>query len=326
MDQLNQKLTEEQAQAVLKPILYADIFDYPLTLEEVYKFVEFETTLEKIELLLGQAVDVGQLVKVNGFYSLSNRSHLAAKRQERKKASRVLWPRAIYYGRWLASLPFVRLVAITGALAVDNPSDGIDDIDYLIVTQPRRLWLCRAMIIMLVKYGHRRGVHLCPNYLITENVLDFEDDFFAAREMMQMQPLYGTDVYLSMSDANTWVTRYFPQGDSPKLDKLSDRLSPEQQFIKRVGESILRGFVGNILEFSLQKIQVTKHTKRAKRYGALDKVIFTADVCKGHYDGHNHKTMVAYQQRIKDYLVKDDLLQTNGRLRTFGLRKKDLKK
>jgi len=162
--------------------------------------------------------------------------------------------------------------------------------------------------------------------LITENVLDFEDDFFAAREMMQMQPLYGTDVYLSMSDANTWVTRYFPQGDSPKLDKLSDRLSPEQQFIKRVGESILRGFVGNILEFSLQKIQVTKHTKRAKRYGALDKVIFTADVCKGHYDGHNHKTMVAYQQRIKDYLVKDDLLQTNGRLRTFGLRKKDLKK
>lgn len=322
MEQLNQKLTEQQAQAVLKPILYADIFDYPLTLEEVYKFVEFEMTLDKIELLLGQAVDDGKLVQVNGFYSLSNRPHLAAKRLERRKASRVLWPQAIYYGRWLASLPFVRLVAITGALAVDNPSDGVDDIDYLIVTRRRRLWLCRAMIVMLVKYGHRRGVHLCPNYLITEDVLGFEDDFFAAREILQMQPLYGKDAYQRMSEVNAWVTHYFPQGDNLNLDKLNDRLSPEQHFIKRAGEFILRGFVGNILEFWLQKIQVTKHTKRARRYGALDKVIFTADVCKGHYDGHNHKTMTAYQQRIQNYITGENLPQTNGKSRNFDLRKK----
>jgi hypothetical protein len=30
-------------------------------------------------------------------------------------------------------------------------------------------------------------------------------------------------------------------------------------------------------------------------------VVFTADICKGHYDGHGQKTMGAYKQRMKEY-------------------------
>jgi hypothetical protein len=286
---------------ILKPILYTDIFDYPLTFEEIYRFLEVEATPTAVRESLDQAMRDGQLIRVNGFYSLADRPHLASKRQERQKISAALWPKAIHYGRWLASLPFVKMVAVTGSLAVQNPRDGVDDIDYLIVTRSRRLWLCRAMIIMMVRYGHRRNVHLCPNYLITENVLQFEHNFFTAREMLQMKPIYGQALYLKIRQENDWVTRYFPQGNGLDPDKVDDRLSFRQSALKRWGEFMLQGALGNWLEERLQKIQITKHIRRAEQHDALDRVVFTADICKGHYDGHGQKTMGAYKQRMKEY-------------------------
>lgn len=311
MSQFNQAAS--QFEEILKPILYADIFDYPLTFEEVYKFLEVETNPADAQKLLDDALEQKIITLQDGFYSLAGRAHLSARRQKRFQASEKLWPGAIHYGRWIASLPFVRLVAVTGSLAVNNPRDGVDDIDYLVVTQRGRLWLCRAMIIMLVKYCHRQGVHLCPNYLITENVLGFDDDFFTAREMLQMKPIYGKKHYLKMQQINAWIADYFPQG-APNLDKLNDRLPSGRAAFKQAGEFVLRGGLGDLLERWLQKIQITKHTRRAAQYGARDKVIFTADICKGHYNSHNNKTMDAYRQRIEQY-ANGNLLTRNGKIK-----------
>jgi hypothetical protein len=299
----NGSLVEE----VLKPILYADIFDYPLTFDEIYKFLEFKTTPDEVKSLLDRAIENREIVVVDQFYSLADKPHLVAKRRERWLASQALWPKAVYYGRWVASLPFIRMVSVTGSLAVDNPRDGVDDIDFLIVTQPGRLWFCRALIILLVRFGHLRGVHLCPNYLLTENVLYFEDkNLFVAREMLQMIPLYGREFYLKMREINTWLTDYLPQGNGLSLEKINDQLSPMQNLVKKLGEFLLGGAIGNFIEKILQKIQITKHTRQAAKSGALDKVVFTADMCKGHYNSHNQKTMSAYRQRLQAH--------TNGKV------------
>jgi hypothetical protein len=305
MSQPNQQTTTlSPVEEVLKPILYADIFDFPLTFDEIYRFLEFKAAPEEVKTLLEQAVAQQRVIQMDGFYAMAGRPHLVNKRLERRQAAQALWPRAIYYGRWIASLPFVRMVSVTGALAVENPRDGVDDIDYLIVTRSRRLWLCRALIILLVRLGHLRGAHLCPNYLLTENVLYFEDNnLFVAREMLQMVPLYGYDSYLKMRRLNTWVTDYLPHSNGMNLDKLSDHLQPGSSALKKLGEFIWGGRVGDGLESLLQKIQITKHTHQAQKYNALDKVIFTADTCKGHYNSHNSRTMRAYQARMQMYGV-----------------------
>lgn len=322
MDQLNQRTANGQrVEEVLKPILYADIFDYPLTFDEIYKFLEFKTTREEVKSLLERAIENEEIILVDEFYSLVDKPHLVVKRRERWLASQALWPKAIHYGRWVASLPFIRMVSVTGSLAVDNPRDGVDDIDYLIVTRPGRLWLCRALIILMVRYGHLRGVNLCPNYLLTENVLYFEEsNLFTAREMLQMVPLYGREFYIKMREVNAWVTDYLPQGYGLNLEKIDDNLSPVQNFIKKIGEFMFDAWLGDLFEQFLQKIQITKHTRRAAEWGVLDKVVFTADTCKGHYDGHNNRTMTAYQQRLQAHVVKGNLPPTNGKLKGVGSR------
>jgi hypothetical protein len=314
MDQLNQpNMNGLLVEEVLKPILYADIFDYPLTFEEIYKFLEFKTSRAEVKLLLDRAMQHKEIVLIDNFYSLADKPHLVSKRRERWVAAQTLWPRAIHYGRWVAALPFIRMVAVTGSLAVDNPRDGVDDIDYLIVTQPGRLWLCRALIILMVRLGYLRGVHLCPNYLLSENVLYFEENnLFTAREMLQMVPIYGRDFYIKMRKINAWVTDYLPQGQGLNLDKINDELSPLQKFIKKIGEFVWGGLIGNLLESILQKIQISKHTRRAAQWGVLDKVIFTADTCKGHYDGHNNRTMTAYRQRLQAHSVNGTLKNEVG--------------
>ncbi len=287
-------------QAVLKPLLYADIFDYPLTLEEVYRFLEVDLPFETTQQLLAQAVAEQMLEQVGQFYCLPEKSHLIATRQQRWQMAQQLWGQAFYYGRWIASLPFVRMVAVTGSLAVDNPAEHRDDIDFLIVTQPQRLWLCRAMVIGLVRYGRLRGSHLCPNYMLTERVLQLEErSFYAARELMQMVPLYGKPTYCRLRQLNSWVTEYLPHGDALNLTHLHDALSWGQRWGKQGTESLLRGGLGDALERALQRYQIRKHTRLAAQHGARDRVLFTADQCKGHYDSHGDRTLRAYEERVQ---------------------------
>ena len=283
---------------VLKPVLYADIFDFPLTFEEVCTFIECQASTEQVDRWLNQAIIEGHLILQHGYYALPHRANLISTRQMRQKVTHTLWPNAIRFGLWIACLPFVKMVAVTGSLAVSNPRSNTEDIDYLVVTQPGRLWLCRALIVQLVRLGRIQEINLCPNYLITENALDFEQNLFSAREILQMKPIYGQSTYRTIRTRNQWVNHYFPQGANVDYPLPNKSLSVVQRILKRTGTFILTGIVGNLLEKQLQQIQIAKHTRRAAHLDSPDTTIFTVDVCKGHYDGHGQRTLNQYQNRV----------------------------
>src|SRR5207244_2712587 len=78
-----------------------------------------------------------------GYYYLASRAALVAIRRERAAVSKRLWRRARRYARLVAGVPFVRLVAVTGALAMDNVGQRVD-VDLLVATEPGRVWIARA--------------------------------------------------------------------------------------------------------------------------------------------------------------------------------------
>src|SRR5690242_6496231 len=162
--------------AVLRTVAYADVFDYPLQALEVHRYLHgTAATVEATEVALAACSALGGALSCrDGFYTLRGREGLVAVRDRRAAIAARLWPAALTYGRLIAGLPFVRMVAVTGSLAWDNVDDG-GDIDYLIVTEPGRLWVCRWLSALVGRAARLEGVILCPNYVISTRALALAD-------------------------------------------------------------------------------------------------------------------------------------------------------
>src|SRR5690606_16752064 len=140
-----------------------------LTGTEIHHFLIHDqpVNLPQVAEALAHSPDLKQHLRHDGEHIVFNdRSGLVEKRAEREAASQHLWPQAVRYGHWLARLPFIRMVAVTGALAVHNAAGPDDDLDYMLVTSANRVWLARAFSIILVRLAQRQGVTVCPNYVL----------------------------------------------------------------------------------------------------------------------------------------------------------------
>jgi hypothetical protein len=294
--------------AIVRTVGYGDVFDYPLTLEEIHQNLIGLAADEPAvhHALNGPGLVPGYLHRNGGHFTLAGRANLVDIRRERLASSATLWARAHYYGRLIARIPFVRLVAVTGALAVGNARPG-DDIDYLIVTEPGRLWLCRALIIVLVKQAARRGDVICPNYFLTERALALpEHDLFTAHELLQMVPLYGFDVYRRMLALNVWAGALLPNAFTQRTRGVPAAIDEGGRFRlpKALLERALRSGPGGWLErwemnrkvarFNRQMRQPASVQPREQPPQELIEVLFSQDRCKGHFDQHGRRTLEAY--------------------------------
>jgi hypothetical protein len=185
------------------------------------------------------------------------------------------------------------MVAVTGSLAVDNIEPG-SDIDFLIVTVPQRVWLCRLFVIALVKFAEWRGHSLCPNYFISEKALIITNrNLFTARELAQMVPVAGFDTYQTMRRLNKWVDDYLPNAsDHPQA-----QTAPDQpiSLSKRIAERILQSPLGTWLENWEMRRKIRKLTCQNPEQQEAD---FSPDWCKGHFDGHQECILNAYNERL----------------------------
>ncbi|MCB0034452.1 MAG: hypothetical protein KDE51_10555, partial [Anaerolineales bacterium] len=140
-------------QAIWRTVAYVDLFDYPLTAAEIHRYLEgVAATRTEVETLLAQGALLGDHLAQTGIYfHLLGREESVAIRRQREAHSQELWSYARQYGRLFAQLPFVRMVAVTGSLAMNNVGDEAD-IDYFIVTENARLWLTDALVIPIVRW------------------------------------------------------------------------------------------------------------------------------------------------------------------------------
>lgn len=290
----------QTAEAIFRTILYADIFHFPLTEAEIHHF------------LIGQAATRGEthaalehsawlrhtLTCTDGYYTLSEGEALI--RQQREAASARLWPLAERYGRLLAHLPFVRMVALTGSLAMHNPRHAHDDIDYLLVTTPGRVWLTRLLAVIVVRLARLRGVDLCPNFVLAETALQQErQDLYMAHEVIQMIPLAGFGLYDAMRQANRWADAYLPNAHAPFYPTQDATPKGVGRVFQRLAEGFFSTPIGNWLE------NWERARKQRKFAAQLSSGRSTArldeDQVKGHFNDNGLWVMEKYQERLNAY-------------------------
>lgn len=292
--------TRERAlrRALVNTLIYADLFEYPLTRSELQRYLVSEpATMTQVAAMLDGDVRLREHIEeTGGWIHLAGRSHLADIRRERAVVSARLWPIARSYGARIARLPFVRLVGVTGALAMNNAAAGAD-IDLFILAQPGRLWLCRLFILAVVRLAARHGTELCPNFLIsTDHLRLSERNLFTAHEVTQMIPLTRTPWYDAFRHANSWVTNFLPNAfcQHSTVEARLDTPSP-----RRVVTSVLSNRLFDPIERWEMERKMRRLAARHQREGGS--VAFSPNECRGHFAAHDVRILAAYRERIGGY-------------------------
>jgi hypothetical protein len=289
--------------SVFHTLAYADIFDYPMTAEEVYRYLAARrASREEITQVLA---DESLFTRVQEYFTLRGRENIVETRMRRAEVSARLWIKAARYGRMIAMLPFVRMVAVTGSLAMNNTDEG-KDVDYLIVTSPNHLWTCRALSLFIARFARFEGVNLCPNYLITTNALKLtERSFYVAHELAQMIPLSGFEMYREIQRQNRWLEDYLPNA------LIEPELPPG--ILGRKKNSVIQNALEIVFRLPLidrfENWEMNRKIARLTReQSSSSESYFSADVCKGHIDQHGENVVAALSVRLQKAAAPESLL------------------
>ena len=224
--------------------------------------------------------------------AIAGREHAFDVHRRRVATSSQLWLRALRWSAILARLPFVRMIAVTGSLALHNADAG-DDIDFLVIAEDDRVWSCR-LNVMLLRAAARRHEQLCFNYFLAERAVALDRrDLYTARELGQMVPVYGWPVYRDMLEANDWMREILPNV-TPR-QPLANGFRGARS--RALAESMLRSGVAGRVE----RIERERCRRKFARAGHLVEARFDGDCYQDH--GHGPSILAAFANRL-DGLVR----------------------
>ncbi|OGC52484.1 hypothetical protein A2709_03225 [candidate division WWE3 bacterium RIFCSPHIGHO2_01_FULL_43_9] len=203
------------AKAILDTLRYKAIFSYPVSFYELWHFLIHK---EKVEIgafrsQLEHLVKTNRVQCANGLYFLPKAT---AENVEKKKmlAKRHI-ETASSVTAYLKRIPWVEMVAVTGSVAASN-ADSASDIDLLIVTESKRLWLSRLFVVLVLKAlgiywnDQKPAGTVCPNIFMSSGILNWEKkNVYIANEIALLYPLFSrNETYFRFMEENSWVKDY----------------------------------------------------------------------------------------------------------------------
>lgn len=288
--------------AVLKTLVYADIFDYPLTLPEIEKYLITNTSTPKIKISL--ALESLLLKKIlefkSPFYFFTSRESLSIIRQKREEESRKKMKIVSSVCTSLSFIPSILFIGVSGGLAMKNV-DREDDIDLFIIVEENRMWLTRfAVLLILQSLGRRRGRReknardkICVNMFMDEKYLTLskdDQDIYGAHEVSQMIPVVNKNqTYEKFLSANAWVKNYLPNWLEIDDKKFRDEKSEQQR-----NENLVLDF----LESLAKKFQVWYMQRHRTRE------IISDTLLAFHPVDNRKKILTEFEKRPEKYTIK----------------------
>ncbi len=191
-------------------VIYADLFNFPLTPEELY-FWEIKT--DKGKNYRGRSGIRFQ----EGFWYVLGREKIVRRRKKMAGYSRRCLERIRTIPAHLSRIPTVEGIFLTGSLAIENGGKNADA-DLMIITKPGTMWLTRLLVVTWLKIsGNYRTVQnqvgtICPNiFLDTDHLKITEQNLFTAHEVLQARCLYDRrGVEQRWLAENKWTKNYLP--------------------------------------------------------------------------------------------------------------------
>jgi hypothetical protein len=271
---------------ILNTIIYYDILNFPLTSFEIWKYLIAEngcTLGEVVEALEGDELK-DRVKDFRGFYFLKGRQDLVARRIQCDKNSGVKFEIAQKAARWLKYIPSVRMLAVTGTLAMKNCEKN-SDIDFFVVLEKGRIFTGRLLVTLIVhllgkrRHGKRIKNRICLNYFITTDSLEIQrKDLFAANEYSFIYPIFNTPLSLRdisphlrgegfdsvfdvFNKANLgWIKKFKPNWQIPNLKPARYFIEHSKASIifQKAFESLINALWGDRIESWQKDIQIKR--------------------------------------------------------------------
>ncbi|MDB5230302.1 MAG: hypothetical protein JWN76_1107 [Chitinophagaceae bacterium] len=236
---------------ILNCLAYFDLFSYPLTKEEIGRFISAKYDAQEIEAAINILLQTNNIYNINGFYSLENNLSLAVKRSRGNQLAAKKIKTAIRAGKILSCFPFVRAVAISGSLS-KNFADQHSDMDFFIITAANRLWIARTLMHLFKKLTFLIGKQhsFCMNYYVDEAALEIEEkNIYTAIEIATLLPVSGGAYINQFFLANKWITSFLPNtGTTLKADAKTN------SSFKTILEKLFPSLLAERLDIKLMKI------------------------------------------------------------------------
>jgi hypothetical protein len=250
--------------AILKTLIYFDIFEYPLSERDIKYFLECCVSEEIFASALLQLSLDKIIFRVGEFYSLQNNRQRAEERMQGNLRAQPLLAKAAGIGAFLYKFPYVRAVAVSGSLS-KNYADKKADIDFFIITKANRLWIARTILHLFKKLTFLVGKEnfFCMNYFVDEEALVIpEKNIYTAVEIVTLFPLAGTFTLNKFFEKNQWTKKWLPNYDQKRNLKTAGKGSGFKKFT----EWFFDGRTGKKLDEFLYK-WTTRRWQRKERLG-----------------------------------------------------------
>jgi len=304
--------------AILRTIAYFDVFEYPLKVSEVWRWLyrgvgeTWTASTDEVARVIDGLVTDQRLERHDEFLCLPGRSQFIAQRQVRAKLNEKKWKRAKTVARFVEVFPFVKTAAVVNTLAIDN-ARAESDIDLLILCAPRRIWLSRFMVTGIVQLlGFRRhGEHVanrvCLSFYLTTSALDLaplksapEDHHFAFWAT-QAVPLMDDGAWKKFIEANRdWTSRLPNAWDANWVGRT---LKPNRALrnIKHFYENVFGMSRAELFEASARDRQMAKMEKNttSKLAQGTTEVVVNEEVLKFHEDDRRSRYNALYLERCR---------------------------
>ncbi len=203
----------------IKEILaFFDLFDYPLTSLEIKQYLDGQFSLQEIIFLLDKLEDVS---KKQGFIFLPGRDDIINVRKKRYNYTKRKLKRAKHFSFLFSLCPFVQLILLGNSLGSYNLRDG-SDIDFVIISKSKRLWLTRlycaglaAILNSRPKRGDKRD-KICLSFYISADSLNLDN--------LQLKPkdpyfFYWLRSLIVLYNKNKTYERFLQANKLPLNDK-----------------------------------------------------------------------------------------------------------
>ncbi len=300
---------------ILATVIYYDGLNYPLTAFEMWKYlIRTDYSVagnEKMEVTLAQISEKLQdknlskyIEHSSGFYFLRGKSELVAKRIASNKISTGKIKKLQGVVRLIRALPFVRMVGITGALAMKNARVS-SDWDLFIVLEYGKIWTGRTVITAILHFlkKRRHGLdvsdRVCLNFFVTDQSMEvITKDLFSANEYMFLFPLYGWETYKKFQIKNKWIQKMKPTyalGEVAPLMLMTDSYLSLR--IRKIAEFILSP---DWIEKALKKIEKKRIMQNPKTHQNGSLVYANDDALVFLPNPHGPKVFEKFKEKIEE--------------------------